>query len=150
MGASPRLAMSKNWRRKMRPAEGDCDPVRRQLLVRRIAIALDDATIAREQLLQMFAATARRVGVDDSRRVGSAPGPVVARHRPEVARLGLAASGIEHRHRRLIDGELGGGQEIGLEPFIKRHQFRCRIAHPERQRRAIQIDALGASILAWR
>ena len=60
----------------------------------------------------MLAASARRIGIDDGRRIGSAPGPVVARHRPEVAGLGLAASGIEHRHRRLIDSQFGGGEQF--------------------------------------
>src|SRR5262249_16594546 len=85
------------------PAKGDCDPLRRQLLVRGIAVALHDAAIVCEQLLEMLAASPRRVGIGDSRRVGSAPGPVITRDRPEVAGLGLAAPGIEHRHRRLID-----------------------------------------------
>jgi hypothetical protein len=35
------------------PAKGDCDPVRGQLLVRSIAVALHDAAIVREQLLEM-------------------------------------------------------------------------------------------------
>jgi hypothetical protein len=64
------------------PAKGDCNPVRRQFLVRGIAVALQDATIVCEQLLEMFAASARRVGIDDSRRVSSAPGPVIARNCP--------------------------------------------------------------------
>jgi len=91
----------------------------------------------------MLAASARRIRVDDSRRAGSAPGPVIARDRPEVAGLGLAAPGIEHRHWRLVDGEFGGGQEIGLEPLVQRHQLRGRIADPEGERRAIKLDALG-------
>jgi hypothetical protein len=48
-----------------------------QFLVRGIAVALHDAAIVREQLLEMLAAS--RVGVDDGRRIGSAPGPVIAR-----------------------------------------------------------------------
>src|SRR5215472_3618929 len=114
IGASPRSAILKNSRRKW----CDCDPLRRQLLVRGIAVALHDAAIVCEQLLEMLAASPRRVGIGDSRRVGSAPGPVITRDRPEVAGLGLAAPGIEHRHRRLIDGQFGGGEESGLEPFI--------------------------------
>src|SRR5262245_66655754 len=47
----------------------------------------------REQLLEMLAASPRRVGIGDSRRVGSAPGPVITRDRPEVAGLGLAELG---------------------------------------------------------
>ena len=44
----------------MAPAKGDCDPVRRQFLVRSIAaVALHDAAIVCEQLLEMLAASAR-------------------------------------------------------------------------------------------
>jgi hypothetical protein len=67
------------------PAKGDCDPLRRQFLVRSIAVALHDAAIVCEQLLEMLAASARRIRIDDSRRAGSAPGPVITRDRPEVA-----------------------------------------------------------------
>ena len=91
----------------------------------------------------MLAASARRIRIDDSRRAGSAPGPVIARNRPEVTSLRLTAPGIENRHRRLVDGEFGGGQEIGLEPLVQRHQFRRRIADPEGQCRAVEVDALG-------
>ena len=71
------------------PAKSDCDPVRRQFLVRSIAVALHDAAIVCKQLLEMLAASTRCVGVDDGRRVGSAPGPVIARNRPEVTRTYL-------------------------------------------------------------
>ena len=91
----------------------------------------------------MLAAPARRIRIDDSRRAGSAPGPVIARDRPEVAGLGLAAPGIEHRYRRLIDSQFGGREEICLEPLVERHQLRGRIADPEGERRAIKLDALG-------
>src|SRR5580704_10115630 len=114
IGASPRSAILKNSRLKWLQQKATGDPVRRQFLVRGIAVALHDAAIVREQLLEMLAASARRVGIDDGRRIGSAPGPVIARNCPEVASLRLTAPGIEHRHWRLINGEFGGGQEIGL------------------------------------
>src|SRR5262247_273660 len=62
----------KEFTPQVAPAKGDCDPLRRQLLVRGIAIALHDAAIVCEQLLEMLAASPRRVGIGDSRRVGSA------------------------------------------------------------------------------
>src|SRR6516164_4981411 len=102
IGASP-LGDLEEFTPQVAPAKGDCDPLRRQLLVRGIAVVLHDTAIVCEQLLEMLAASPRRVGIGDSRRVGSAPGPVITRDRPEVAGLGLAAPGIEHRHRRLIE-----------------------------------------------
>ena len=56
------------------------DAIRRQLLVRRIAVALHDAAIAWSKRLQMLAASAGRIGIDDGGRIRSAEGPVVARH----------------------------------------------------------------------
>ena len=47
------------------PAEGDGDPVRRQLLAGGIAVALHDAAIVGEQLVEMLAASPRRVGIDN-------------------------------------------------------------------------------------
>src|SRR5262245_13055020 len=75
----------KEFTPQVAPAKGDCDPLRRQLLVRGIAVALHDAAIVCEQPHEMLAASPRRVGIGDSRRVGSAPGPVITRDRPEVA-----------------------------------------------------------------
>ena len=119
---------------QMRPTEGEHDPVLIELLVGSVAVALHDAVIIGKQSGRVYRAAPRRIGVDDARRIGAAPGPVVAGHRPEVARLGPPASGIEHRYRCLIDGELGRGQQDRAHPLMKRHQFSRGIAHPERQR----------------
>jgi hypothetical protein len=45
----------------MRPAEGERDRVVRQLLVRRVAVALHDATIVLQQRVQVHRASARRI-----------------------------------------------------------------------------------------
>src|SRR5262249_12626238 len=87
----------KEFTPQVAPAKGDCDPLRRQLLVRGIAVALHDAAIVCEQPHEMLAASPRRVGIGDSRGVGSAPGPVITRDRPtaslaEVRRLALSRS----------------------------------------------------------
>ena len=64
----------------------------------------------------MVGATAGRIGVGDGGRIGSTPWPVVAGDGPEVARLGVSSAGIEHRHRRLIDGDLGRAQHEFAQP----------------------------------
>ena len=70
------------------------------------------------------------------------PLTIIACDRPEVTGLGLTAPGIEHWHRRLIDSAFDGGEQFGLEPFVQRHQLGRRIADPERQRRAVEIEPL--------
>ncbi len=54
----------------------------------------------------MHAAATGRVAVGDRRRIAAAPWPVVARDRPHVAGLGLAATGIEHGAARLVAEQL--------------------------------------------
>jgi hypothetical protein len=71
---------------------------------------LHDATIAIEQLERMDRAAAGRVGKSDSRRIGPAPRPIIARDRPKVAPLDAAAAGIEHWRFRLGDRDLAGGK----------------------------------------
>src|SRR5215470_6918876 len=99
---------------QMRPAEGKRDGLARRgsnLLVGGIAVALHDAAIALEQLEPVDRAAPGSVAKGDRRRIGPAPGSVVPGDCPEVALLGAAAAGIEHGYDRLIDRDLGGGQD---------------------------------------
>src|ERR1700692_3923714 len=99
----------------MRPAEGErnglagCGSGDR--LIGSITITLHDAAITIEELEPMDCAAPGRVAVGDSRRIGPAPGPVVAGNGPEIPLLGAAAAGVEHRRHRLIDRNLAGGQD---------------------------------------
>ena len=131
---------------QMGPAEGERDRLVGcsvgDGLVSRISIALHDAAIAIEQLERVDRAAPRSIGVGDRRRIGPAPGPVVARDRPEVALLGAAAAGIEHRRHRLVDRDLAGGENDLAQPEHRRPELRRRIADPERQDRALDVDAL--------
>jgi hypothetical protein len=82
------------------------------------------------------------VGIGDRRRIGPAPGPIVARDRPEEALLDAAASRIEHRRRGLVDRDLAGGENDLAQPQPERLELRGRIAHPERQDGALDVDTL--------
>jgi hypothetical protein len=46
------------------------------------------------------------VDIGDARRLGTAPGPVVADIGPQLAGLGLALARIEHRRAPLVGEEL--------------------------------------------
>jgi hypothetical protein len=96
-----------------------------------------------EQLQGVDRAATRSVAVGDGRRVGAAPGPVVTSDGPEISFLGAAAARIEHRRHGLIDRDLTRGQNEFAEPNIERLELGCRIAHPERQDRALDVEALG-------
>ncbi len=91
----------------------------------------------------MDRAASRSVGVGDSRRIGPAPGPVVTGDGPEVSFLGAAAARIEHRRHGLIDRDLARGQDELAQPSMKRLELGGRIADPERQDRAFDVEALS-------
>ena len=130
----------------MGPAEGERDRLLARSfgdgLVGRVPVALHDAAIAVEQSEGVHGAATGSVGVGDGRRIGSAPRPVVARHGPEVALLGAAASGIEHRRRGLVDRDLAGTKNDLAQPPPDRLEFGRRIAHPEGQHRTLDVDPL--------
>jgi hypothetical protein len=84
----------------------------------------------------MLAAAPWRIGVGDRRRIGAAPGAIVARHGPEVPGLGLAAPGIEHGAARLVSEQLRRGLEPPDQVMVERLQLGRRRSHPGGQRRA--------------
>jgi hypothetical protein len=55
-------------------------------------------------------------------------------------------NGIEERHRRLVDRKPGRGEQMLLQQLLKRSQFRRRVAHPERKRGSVDVDACIESI----
>src|SRR6202047_5249586 len=116
----------------MRPAKGERNRPAAScfgdVLIARVSIALHDATIMIEQLQSMHGAATRRVAVGNSGRIAPAPRPIVAGDGPEVSFLGAATSGIEHRHHRLIDCDLGGGEDELAPAKGKWHELRGRIA----------------------
>jgi hypothetical protein len=131
---------------QMGPAEGKRDRIAARGVgngfVSLVPIALHDAAIAIEQLERVDRAATGSVGEGDRRRIGSAPRPIVARNRPEVSLLGAAAARIEHRRGGLVDCDLAGGQNVFAQPQPERLEFGGRIADPERQHRALDVDAL--------
>ncbi len=131
---------------QMGPAEGKRDRLASGTvgngLVGGIAVALHDAAIAVEQLERVDGAATWGVGVSHRRRVGPAPGPIVARDRPEEALLGAAAAGLQHRRHGLVDCDLARGQNDLAQPPPQRMKLRGGIAHPERQHGALDVDAL--------
>src|SRR5271165_5475109 len=120
----------------MRPAKGERNRPAAScfgdVLIGRISIALHDASIMIEQLQSMHGAATRSVAVGNGGRIAPAPRAIVAGDGPEVSLLGAATAGIEHRHHRLVDCDLGGGEDELAQAKVKRHELGGRIAHPER------------------
>jgi hypothetical protein len=118
-------------------------PSAAELLVGVVAIALQDTAVAAEQGVGMDMPAAGGIAVDHRRRLAAAPRPIVTRDRPEVALLGPPAARIQHRHHGLV-----GEQPCGLQQHLPqpRHHGRnlgSRIPCPERQRGAVELDALA-------
>ena len=132
----------------MAPAENQGHPGlaplgMRKFLVGRVSVALQDAPIGPQQPVIVLLSSTRGVAVDHGRRVGAVPGPIITRDRPEVARLGPAPAGIEHRHRRLVGKQPRRGQQDLAQPGHHRRDLGRGIADPKRQRGAIQIDTIA-------
>ena len=148
----------------MAPAEGERHRAASagrcgQLLVDGVAVHLQDAAEAVEQLDGVLGSASGRVGVGDRRRTTSlvlrmptrirtaAPRPVVAGNGPEVALLGFASSRIEHRTARLVAEQLRRAPEVREQMIVQRLQLGRRRADPLRQRRALDADALAGQDL---
>ena len=94
----------------VRPAEGQRHRAARgEARVAGIAVDLQHAGEAGEMRDRPLVLAVGRVDIGDRRRLGPAPGPVVAGIGPELAGLGPPAAGIEHRRRRLVGEQLGRG-----------------------------------------
>ena len=72
----------------------------------------------------------------------AAPGPVIDRVAPKASCLGPAATGIEHRQRRVVGEQLGGRQHRADHQVVERRQPPAGPPDPVAQRRAIQRHAL--------
>ena len=82
------------------------------------------------------------VDIRHAGRVGVTPGAIVACVGPQLASLGLPASRIEHRRRRLVSEQLGRALEPGEQTLVHWPLQEGRTAHPVGQGRAIERDAL--------
>jgi hypothetical protein len=74
------------------------------------------------------------------RRIGAAPGPVVARDRPGVALLRLAAARVEYRHGGLVGEQARRGLQGLVQALHHRRDLAgCRASQSARTARLIPI-----------
>src|SRR3974377_2607983 len=95
----------------------------------------------------MNRAAAWGIGISGGGRIIPAPRPVVAGNRPEVSLLGLPASRIEHRCRSLVHRNLARAEDQFAHSQVNWREFGSRIAHPERQDGAFDVESLRAENL---
>ena len=98
-----------------------------QSVVSSVAVDLEDAVEAVEEVLGMFAAAPGRIEVDHAGRISSAPGAVVAGQGPQPAGLRLAAARIEHRRPGLVHEQFRGRLQVPGQP----------VGHPNRVTREL-------------
>ena len=93
--------------------------------------------------LRMLAASIRRVGKPDGRRIVAARWPIIPDVCPETTGLCLTFAGSQDRHRGIVGVNLGTGQDMAVQPCHQRPQQRTALADPAGQRRALQFHALA-------
>lgn len=87
----------------MRPAIGKLEGLSThalgfgQCIIAGIAINLQDAVKASQNVHRMAAMAPGGIGEDDGGRIGTTPAAIIAGQRPEVTSLGLAGLGGKHR-----------------------------------------------------
>ena len=72
-----------------------------------IAVDLQDAVKAPQNLHRMAATAPRRIGEDDRRGIAAIPAAIIAGQRPEIAGLGFARPRVHHWGAGLIHEEFG-------------------------------------------
>ena len=88
-----------------------------------IAVHLQDAIEANQDLHRMAAAAPRRIGEDDRRGIGPIPTTVISGQRPQVASLRLARPGVKHRSAGLVcypAGACGACCREGMKSRVER------------------------------
>ena len=111
-----------------------------QPVVAGVAVDLHRSLEALEQLLAMLAAAAGHILIHAPRRVRPGPPPLLARHRPHVAGLGLAPARVEHPDRGLVQPEVVRRLQLRLQALEHGPQMERRLADPTGQCRAVQVD----------
>ena len=92
----------------------------------------------------MLRSAARRIAINNGRRIAAAPGPVIAGISPELAALHALASRIEDGAACLVGKQFRRGFQELEQARLQRSQQRRRTADPIGERGAVEIDALAA------
>ena len=113
-----------------------------------ITISMHPSTISGQVILRVLAFAVGGEAIPTGGRDGAAPGALVAAIGPKPCRLGLACSRRLHRDRRVVGEDRLSRQHMSPDGISQRFQKGGRLAHPVRQRRAIQIETFTLEYLA--
>ena len=84
----------------------------------------------------------RRVQIDNDRRRGALPGPVIHRVAPQSSDPRLFSAPIQHRQRRVVAEDFVRRHHGFEQKLVQRLQPPGRALDPVHQRRTIEMDAL--------
>ena len=104
-----------------------------QLVETSISIGMDDAPELIEVGARMLALAVGRVAEQRRRRSRAGERPLVADIDPEPPGLGLAGARRQHWHRRVVDMQRVGADDLGSERVDQRRQHRRRRPDPAGQ-----------------
>ena len=115
----------------MGPTGGFGDPVAGEQLVEPgIAVGMDDAGELLQVSSRMLAFAVLRVTEQRRRRPPTGERPLIANIDPQPPGLGLAGARRQHWHRRVVDMQGVGGDDIGDERVDERLEGRRRRPDP--------------------
>ena len=130
----------------MRPAMRDGDRRAafprgaRQPVVAGIAVQLQDAIEALQDLFRVLPGTARGIGEDHAGRVIAAPSPVVPGQRPEIPGLCPAPARVQNRRCGLVHEQLARSFQVLGESVGYGTEVEGGCPHPISERAAVNID----------
>ena len=117
----------------------------RQLMIAGIAINLQDAAKALQELGGEVTAAPIAIKVDHARRIRPAPAALVPRQRPEIAGLGSPSSGIKHRRPGLIHEEVGRLLQELRQPIDHRGEMEPSLADPALPTQPASVERSSSS-----
>ena len=118
----------------MRPAERQPDVAAvGEFAVTGIAIDLQNSLEAFKMGDGPFGFAIGCVDIGNPRWIGSSPWPIIGGVGPELAGLGAAAAGIEHRRRRFIGEQPYRPLELGQQALMQRPKVPGTMTDPVRQ-----------------
>ena len=117
-------------------------PIIGQPIVAGIAVDLENALEPFQHPFRVGTAPSWGIGEDHAGWIFSTPWPVIPKHRPEIAGLRPAATGVEHGSGGLVHKELAGSLHQFRHPVHDRGEMEARATDPVRQCRTVDGEPM--------
>jgi hypothetical protein len=112
-----------------------------------IAVDMKNAAEALQMRGRTFSFAVRRIQIDRSRRVGSAPCSLLAGVHPKPSRLGAPSTWIEHRNGRVIGEQMVRREHVSGKALMQRLEPPAGSADASSPRRTWKIDPVAGEDL---